>query len=37
MKGILDSLGSRSVLSVCRYVYHTDCNDRIVCDAEYKI
>ena len=19
------------------YVYHTDCNDRIVCDAEYKI
>ena len=37
MKGILDSWGSRSVLSVCRYVYHTDCNDRIVCDAEYKI
>lgn len=33
----IGQLGSRSVLSVCRYVYHTDCNDRIVCDAEYKI
>ena len=32
MKGILDSWGVDPF-----YVYHTDCNDRIVCDAEYKI
>lgn len=37
MKGILDSWGVDPFYLFVRYVYHTDCNDRIVCDAEYKI